>query len=131
MKQWIVFLIVPVLMIFVFELISAFVLGGIFHVDHLSFWGIVSTFVVHFFGGVAMLHLAPNKKPALAYALGVLYACWGIYLGIDTHGNVIEVFGERVVQEFSIVQELAKVAGIFLGILGAVESEKEEAAASA
>lgn len=129
MKQWIAFLIVPLLILWVLEFLVAIVVAGFFQVEHLGFWDITSTFIVYFCGGVALLHFAPNKKPVFAYVLGVIHISWGVYLGIETHGNVMEVLGNRVVQEFSLLQESARAIGLLLGVAGAASSEKEEAAA--
>ncbi|HKM15285.1 MAG TPA: hypothetical protein VJY63_05100 [Marinospirillum sp.] len=47
-------------------------------------------------------------------------------MGISADGEVIEFMGEQVVQEFSILWGSFKGAGIFVGVFGAVQLEKEE-----
>ncbi|HEH9441611.1 TPA: hypothetical protein SIA39_003670 [Aeromonas sobria] len=126
MKQWIIFIFVPFLFICLLELIGAVVMGGIFQLEEGGFWSLVSTFVFHFIGGSIILYCAPRKSPTLAYAMALIICCIGFYLGISTDGNVTTILGERVVQDFSWLQEFVRSAGVFLAVIGAVQSEADE-----
>lgn len=126
MKKWMFFLLVPVMIIWLIEILSAFIFGGIFQVEPRSFWSGIIEFIIYFAGGVAFLHWAPNKAPSLAYAFAAIYSLIGLSLGIYTDGNVMIIMGETTVQELSLVQELVRTTGLFAGIWGAVQSEKED-----
>lgn len=126
MKKWILFLVVPLIVLWGLELLSAIIFGGFLKIEPRSFWSGVVEFIIYFLGGVAFLHCAPKKTPVLAYVFAVIYSVIGFSLGIYTDGNIIKIMGETVVQKFSFLQEFARISGLFLGVWGAVQSEKEE-----
>ena len=126
MKQWIIFIFAPFLFICLLELIGAVVMGGMLQLEEGGFWSLVGTFVLHFIGGSIILSCAPKKSPALAYTMALIICGIGFYLGISTDGNVTTILGERVVQDFSWLQEFVRSAGVFLAVIGAVQSEADE-----
>lgn len=126
MKKWILFLLVPVMILWSLELLSAAIFAGYFQIEPRSFWSLVIEFITYFMVGVAFLHWAPNKIPSLAYLLAAIYSVAGLSLGIYTDGNVMRILGETIVQELSLVQEIVRTMGLFIGVYGAAESEKEE-----
>ncbi|WP_085920490.1 hypothetical protein [Halomonas sp. CSM-2] len=128
MKRWIVFFTVPILTIIILKLLLAFIMGYIFQIDPVGFWGVTASFIVNLFFGMTIFHCSPGKNVNLAYFFAFIYSAFGVYIGLSSEGQVMQVMGESVITEFSWVKEIILVFGIFSGIFGAFESEKEERA---
>lgn len=125
MKRWLLFLVMPLLILKVLQFLSLFGLN-LFQINEGDFVGLIVAFIVFFCGGIAILHWAPNKKPVLAYSLAALNVFLLFYVGIVTEGRVFDFMGEKSIIEFSILEESIKAAGLLLGVYGAVGSEKEK-----
>ncbi|MFT4926062.1 MAG: hypothetical protein ACI8WB_002160 [Phenylobacterium sp.] len=126
MKNWLKFIMIPIIIIWVLELLASFIVGGIFESTSNSFLGLVSSFIIYFFGGAAIYQLSPvSNKIVFSVVFAIFYIGFGLYLGIITDGNVTKIMGERVVQEFLVFPEIIKTAGMFLAILGAHKNETD------
>ncbi|PKH06414.1 hypothetical protein [Moritella sp. Urea-trap-13] len=127
MKTWLKFLLIPIITMWVLELVVALIVGGVFGYASDTFLGLTSSFIIYFFGGVVVYMLAPeSNKIMYSMIFSVIYIGIGLYFGIITDGNVVDLMGERVVQEFFIFPEIVKAAGILIAVYGAHQNENDE-----
>lgn len=126
MKRWVVFLIVPVFLIWIFQIISAFILGVVLGLSHTGFFAMIATFFLHFVGGLLIFGYAPGKNSVLAFVYGFCYSSFLIYSGVSDDGSTYLFMGEVVKYEFSWLQVIIEIVAIFLGIAIAAQSEKQQ-----
>ncbi len=146
MKKWIMFIVIPILVMWFLEFISAVILGGMFQFESGGFvFGIASLFI-YFLGGTTMYLLSPlpddtfsprfkglsdiipnlSDKILITSAYALAYIALGVFLAIITDGTVSVIAGEEVLHETSIITEIVKAAGLLLAIGGAYQNEIDE-----
>lgn len=127
MKQWIIFLIVPIISYMIIDPLTSFVLFGFFDMTWddgwFRFWHFISYTII---GGI-FFACSPNKNKALAITFAVCLCIYDIYLGITTDGQMVNLFGIDIPLEYHMLTALIGYAGIIFGIVSAAEAEKDEA----
>jgi len=127
MRNWLKFLVIPIIILWVLELLASIVLGGMYGYESHSFAGLVSTFTIYFLGGVAVYQLSPiSNKLFPAIIFSIIYIGLGVYLGIITDGNTTEIIGEEVIHEFRVLPEIVRAAGMLVASFGAHKNEIDE-----
>ncbi len=126
MKQWIIFLIVPIASYMAIDTIASFSLIVLFDMDWDDGWFRVWAFIYNFFIGAIFFACAPNKNKALALTLAICLCGYDFYLGINTHGNIENFLGTDVIREYYLLTSVIGYAGMIFGVFSAAEAEKDK-----
>lgn len=116
-------MVVPFITICILEIIAAIFIGGFMHRNPGGLFSIISNLIINFIVGVVIYNLAPTKKIHLSVIYFILLTASSLYLATITNGNQMVIFGNEIQYKFRLITEVAKFAGLFLGIYGAYKSE--------
>lgn len=120
MTSWLRFLLFPLVVYWILGFIASLITGP----D--GFWSYVLMLVTSFIFGAMLFSFAPDNSAKIAYSFATIYVILMVYFGIDTHGQTINVFGEEVEMQYNILGDIVSFIGMYLGILGAHQSHKDE-----
>lgn len=128
MKKWLMFIIIPILILSIIELLAALLFGGVFNLESGGFLSIASSFIAYFFGGAFAYELSPFSKSddslnsrditfktTSASIFALAFFGVGILIGLD-----------ESVKNFSIFDEIIKLLGMILAIFLMRTSEQEK-----
>ncbi|WP_426577278.1 hypothetical protein ACP179_03360 [Xenorhabdus stockiae] len=123
MKKWMLFLLIPMLVIEVLGILTRFILNIDIDIDiDEMFLRNVINFIVYFIGGTIIYHLSPNRSKNLAYGYATILTISFFYIGISTDGYIYELMGETLYHEFSMIKETVRSLAVFIGIASAIKT---------
>ncbi|PHM72379.1 hypothetical protein [Xenorhabdus sp. KJ12.1] len=123
MKKWMLFLLIPMLVIEALGILTRFILN--IDIGEIFLRNVIN-FIVYFIGGTIIYHLSPNKSKNLAYGYATLLTISFFYIGISTDGYVYELMGETLYHEFSMIKETVRSLAVFIGIASAIKTNNKE-----
>jgi len=126
MKEWLKFAILPYIIRSILEIIGGIVFGVFLNQGPESFANFISFLIVNFIVGVSVYNLAPAKKLPLSITYCTILTISSFYSQIIANGSYVVILGEKVYNEFRFAPEIAKFIGLFLGVFGSYQSEKDE-----
>ncbi len=123
MKDWFKFIVLPVVVSAVVQLIIAF-FAGFTKFDTYTTAHAISQGVLGFLVGITMYHCAQKARTIYAALYAVVYAAADLAIGYTSEGTSTMVLGTQVQHHFYVPNHIGFSIGLLLGIAGARDSVK-------
>ncbi|MFA9204160.1 MAG: hypothetical protein ACEQSD_09200 [Flavobacteriales bacterium] len=115
MLAWVKFIVVPVIVSLIIDLIFG-VLSGVFRWEVASWPNLFGDFASSFLMGAVMYYFAPKGKMVASVIYAALFVSFTAYTSYSMAGTTGEIFEETVYYQFHVSRQIASILGFIAGI---------------